>query len=377
MQSAVVIWIDWYPYHVARFRALSEHPWLHSSLTGIEMVGGCGVHRNMNFRAHDRTGLSILTLEPGDWDRAGQGRLARRLWSTLERLSPRAVLIPGYYTLPAFAAALWCKWRRRRAILMTETTRADESRVWWKERSKRLVLSELFDWAIAGGTPHVRYLQELGFASDRIAGCYDVVDNDYFRAETGILRATCSPDTFDLPQRYFLYVGRLAPEKHVDGLLRSYADYRSRGGCCELQIVGDGPQRIELEDLSRDLELQANVTFAGHKNIREIVPYYAFAKCFVLPSRREPWGLVTNEAMASSLPVIVSDRCGCAEDLVRDGENGFCFSPEKAESLAERMRLIDAAGPSRLQAMGAASFRIIDHFSPRRWAAEVARVVYA
>jgi glycosyltransferase involved in cell wall biosynthesis len=377
MQSAVVIWIDWYPYHVARFRALSRHPWLTESLTGIEMVGGCGVHRNMNFRSHDRTGLPILTLEPGDWDRAGQGKLARRLWNTLERLSPRVVLIPGYYTLPALAAALWCKRRKRRAVLMTETTRADERRVWWKERSKRLLLSELFDWAIAGGTPHVRYLQELGFSSDRIARCYDVVDNDYFRAETGILRDTSFPDGFGLPEDYFLYVGRLSPEKHVDGLLRSYADYRSRGGRSQLQIVGDGPQRTELEALSREFGLQANVTFAGHKNIREIVPYYAFAKCFVLPSRREPWGLVTNEAMASSLPVIISDRCGCAEDLVRDGENGFRFSPENPEALTERMYRIDTAGPSRLRAMGAASSRIIDQFSPGRWAAEVARVVYA
>ena len=60
---------------------------------------------------------------------------------------------------------------------MTESTEGDHARCWWKELPKRIVLRTLFDWAIAGGAPHRRYLLRLGFRGDRIGRFYDVVDN--------------------------------------------------------------------------------------------------------------------------------------------------------------------------------------------------------
>jgi 1,2-diacylglycerol 3-alpha-glucosyltransferase len=374
--TLAVVWIDWYPYHVARFRALAEHPSLKGKVTGIEMVRGCGVHRNQRFRAEDRGDLPVLTLQESGWYEAGQRRTAARLWRTLDELSPSAVLIPGYYTLPGLAAALWCRLRGRRSVLMTETTRTDYRRFWWKERPKRLLLRLLFDFAIAGGKAHVRYLEELGFPIDRVARYYDVVDNAFYQNETAALRNRYSWTDLGLPGSYFLYVGRLASEKGLTSLLQSFKRYREQGGELNLAIVGDGPQRNELEALNRTLGMEQCVVFPGHKTNYELIAWYAFAECFILPSRREPWGLVTNEAMAAGLPVIVSNRCGCAEDLVVEGDNGYTFDPADPDALTSVM--LHFTQPSGVRAqMGMASQQIVAAYSPKSWASEVARIVYA
>ena len=110
-------------------------------------------------------------------------------------------------------------------------------------------------------------------------------------------------------------------------------------------IVGEGPCRAALAALAGELGVAACVTFAGHRSTEELLPFYAFASAFVLPSLREPWGLVVNEAMASALPVIVSRICGAADDVVLDGENGFRFE----SSVGRRVDTPDVAAVATRQ----------------------------
>jgi 1,2-diacylglycerol 3-alpha-glucosyltransferase len=376
--TVVVIWIDWYAYHIARFRALAEHNSLRGRMTGIELVGGAGVHKGFVYREKPSDSLPVTTIAPeASWSEIGQRRLAVEVWKKLEELQPSVVLVPGYYTAPGLAAALWSKFRRRKSILMTESTQADHARTGWRERMKSLLLRGLFDGAVAGGSAHVRYLQALHFPLDRIGCKYDVVDNRFFASGADRARADRQGSGGNLPADYFLYVGRLSPEKNVDGLIRAFAEYRRKGGRWSLILAGGGPQRAFLEALAATLDVSDCVQFAGHKNSAGLIPYYAFARCFVLPSKREPWGLVVNEAMAAGLPVIVSSRCGCAEDLVVDGANGHIFDPEKPHDLERALSAIDQTPKTTLAGMGAASREIIAGFSPESWADEVARIVAA
>lgn len=371
-----VIWIDWYSYHVSRFRALVDNDRLRGRVTGIELVGGCGVHRGLKFRDNNRQGLPIRSLLPdADWDRASQWRLARRLWCQLDDLQPSTVLVPGYYTLPALAAACWARVNRKRSVLMSETTRFDHSRSMPRELIKKALARLLFDYGIAGGKPHARYLRELGFKSDKIGRFYDVVDNDYYmRASDGARRRPEAFRELRLPPNYFLYVGRLSPEKNIDGLIREYVRYVARGGTWQLVLVGDGPQRAELERLAHESDVADRIRFEGLRNTHETIPYYSFANCFVLPSTREPWGLVVNEAMAASLPVLVSDRCGCAEDLVSEGVNGFIVNPQQPGEMAGMFTHMESISVDARNQMGAASRRIVSAYSPQHWADEVARI---
>jgi 1,2-diacylglycerol 3-alpha-glucosyltransferase len=372
-----VIWIDWYSYHISRFRALFEHESFKRQVTGIELVGGCGVHRGLLFRDEERSDLPISSLFPrADWDQAGQVKLAGAVWAKLNQLRPSSVLVPGWYTAPALAAAVWARVHRRRSILMSETTEQDDRRVWWKECFKRLLIKALFDFGVAGGKPHIRYLVQLGFPLNKVARFYDVVDNLFYEKAADLARQSPKLRLISgLPQSYFLYVGRLAPEKNLSMSLRAFAQYRRSGGTWSFVLVGDGPERAALEQQSHELGLDEHVAFAGLKATRDITTYYAFAGCFLLPSIREPWGLVVNEAMASGLPVIVSTRCGCAEDLVDSGGNGYVFDPTNAPELSDRMLLVGASRQAKLDAMSQRSREIIAGYSPEHWAAEVARVV--
>jgi glycosyltransferase involved in cell wall biosynthesis len=370
-----VIWIDWYAYHVARFRAIATHPVFEGRAIGIELVGGAGLHGRMVFRAGEREGLPITTLFPdGSWSDIGQYRIARRLWKELNRISPEVVLVPGYYTLPGLASVFWARLHGKRAVLMSESTRQDHRRRPLLEGAKRAVLPRLFHAAISGGKRQSAYLRDLGFAPARIAGLYDVVDNEFFAERAAAHRRETSAAALDLPSRYFLSVGRLAPEKNIDGLIRAFALYRERGGTWSLVLVGDGPLASTLRRQVSDAGLEDCVLFAGMKDTRAMIPYYAFAGCFMLPSWREPWGLVANEAMSAGLPLIVSNRCGCSDDLLEDGANGYVFDPDNNRQLADLMSAMSGLDSSRRSGMGEKSKEIVARYSLATWAEEVVTI---
>ncbi len=373
-----VIWIDWYAYHLARFKGLQSAIGSDGEVRGIELVGGVGVHKGYNFRVGMPDGLPVETLRPRDsWLETGKVSLSLTLVQRLRALNPAVVLIPGYYTLPAIAAALWCKWSRRTSVLMTETTAVDHVRKGWREALKSKLIRTLFDWAVTGGKAHDRYLLQLGFPENRIAHFYDVVGNSYIREGVATFREQTSAESHGLPADYFLFVGRLSPEKNVTGLLRSWLAYRAAGGTWSLLLAGDGPDGETLRQLAADSPHAEHVHFLGHRGARELLPVYAFAKTFVLPSTREPWGLVVNEAMAASLPVIVSDRCGCAEDIVQHGRNGFVFDPSNEAELIKYLTQIAALSEETRQRFGECSLERIALFSPQNFGEEVAAIVDA
>ncbi|HEY1947899.1 MAG TPA: glycosyltransferase [Bryobacteraceae bacterium] len=373
-----VIWIDWYAYHLARFQALLDNVDLAGGVVGIEIVGGVGVHAGLKFREEIPASMPVETLLPAAGWRETKGlALALLLWNRLDGLSPEVVLIPGHYTLPGLAAALWAKLNRRRAVLMTESTGYDHKRVWWKEAFKGMLVRVLFDWAVAGGAPHRRYLEKLGFPADRIARFYDIVDNDFFQGRSQALRNHCTAADFDLPAQYFLYVGHIAEEKNVAGLLEAYFRYRAAGGDWSLVFVGDGPQLRQLRERAAASAFHVDVYFEGLRGTPDLPQYYGFAGCFVLPSTREPWGLVVNEAMACGVPLILSQRCGCVEDLLYEPENGFSFDPHEPDELAATLYAMSRLSPAARMDMGLRSQEIIANFSLEAWAAEIAKIAEA
>jgi glycosyltransferase involved in cell wall biosynthesis len=247
-----------------------------------------------------------------------------------------------------------------------------------KELAKRYFVSRTLQGAFVGGTLHREYAIRLGIPPHAIETGYDAVANAHFAAVADSARqdAQALRRQFGLPGAYFLYVGRFAPEKNVAGLLRAYALYRKRHRLdpWPLVLVGSGPQEAHLRSLAAELGL-TDVYWPGFRPIDELPMFYALATCFVLPSTSEPWGLVVNEALATGLPVLVSDRCGCAPELVQEGRNGFCFAPEDVPRLAQLMVSMACADQPTRVAFGEMSRRIVEPYSTEEWARRLTRLV--
>ena len=160
----------------------------------------------------------------------------------------------------------------------------------------------------------------------------------------------------------------MIPEKNLSRLIDAYGMYRKQSGsdAWDLVLVGSGPGEITLRQQVSQNRIRG-VLFAGNCQIHELPLYYAHAKCFVLPSTSEPWGLVVNEAMASGLPVLASNRCGCVRDLVHDGVNGFTFDPFNQKSLIESLLNI-SSGSVSLEDLAANGRKIIAQYTPQLFA---------
>ena len=132
----------------------------------------------------------------------------------------------------------------------------------------------------------------------------------------------------------FVYFGQLDPRKGVDLLIRAVAKVKDRS--YELDIIGDGPARADLEALSRSLGVRDKVNFLGtlpSAGLQAKLPGYAFA---VVPSRFDGWGMAVNESLQAGIPVLASDRVGAAE-LVRYSGAGAVYPTDSVEALAEQI----------------------------------------
>jgi glycosyltransferase involved in cell wall biosynthesis len=112
-----------------------------------------------------------------------------------------------------------------------------------------------------------------------------------------------------------VYVGRLAPEKNLQLLLRAYAAMKAAQPALRLVLVGDGPERAALQ------AAHPEVIFAGMRRGEDLAAHYASGDIFVFPSTTETFGNVTIEAMASGLAVIAYDYAAAAE-RIKHGRNG-------------------------------------------------------
>ena len=151
---------------------------------------------------------------------------------------------------------------------------------------------------------------------------------------------------FGLPPdaRLLLYVGRLAPEKNLDLLLRAFALVTAETNDTYLILAGSGKSRGALESRARALGIHRRTRFAGFLGRTKLDPLYQASDLFLFPSKTETQGLAVGEALAAGLPCVVVNAGGAPES-VRDGVDGFLVA-DNAEAMAGRTLalLADAVG---------------------------------
>jgi glycosyltransferase involved in cell wall biosynthesis len=370
---AAIVFMRFGPYHQARLNAAGRR----MELFGLEACGMENIYAWEKVKGADSFTRITLTDRYAD-NRQWKQELYRQMRCVLNQTKPDAVVIPGWASAEALSALSWCAESGTPAVMMSESTEWDEKRTGWKEWIKRQIIG-ICSTALVGGKPHADYLEQLGIERGKIFLGYDAVDNGYFAAKTDEVRKqkTEVGKRLGLPENFFLASARFIEKKNLSRLIEAYARYRELAGKSEignrkskiwdLVILGDGPLREVLDSQLSTLNLRNHVLLPGFKQYDELPAYYGLASAFIHASTTEQWGLVVNEAMASGLPVLVSNRCGCAKDLVAEGKNGFTFEPSDVEQLAKLMLKVSTFD-FPLSGFGSASRQIISKWGPERFA---------
>jgi glycosyltransferase involved in cell wall biosynthesis len=155
-----------------------------------------------------------------------------------------------------------------------------------------------------------------------------------------------------VPDHRFLvgWIGRMTGVKRGADVLRAFRLLRDQGIDATLCMVGDGPERGQLEQLAGELGLMHDCLFAGYQE--DVGPFFASFDAFVLPSANEGTPVTAIESLASGCPVVAT-RVGGVPDVVEEGVDGFMVEPGDLDALADRLARL-AADPELRARMGAA-----------------------
>jgi glycosyltransferase involved in cell wall biosynthesis len=225
--------------------------------------------------------------------------------------------------------------------------------------------------AIAAEGEHVkRFLVQQGVKPEKIFVSVPAVDNSTYSSIVSPQEKARYRDELLLDgHKVVLYLGRLAEIKGLEYLIKAFA--RLRLDDVVLVLAGDGSLRTSLTALAQAEGIQSKVRWAGYVSPKDALVYYAVADLFVLPSvtmptGRETWGLVVNEAMNQGLPVVATEAVGAAAGgLVQSGVNGFVVPERDSGALAEAMERILTDGKLRDE-MSQNARRIIAHWDNER-----------
>jgi phosphatidyl-myo-inositol dimannoside synthase len=219
-------------------------------------------------------------------------------------------------------------------------------------------------WRVAAVSRHTR--ERFRAANPRLASVDVRICHSGVASTTGIVSPGQPTIHQDAP--YALIVGRMAAEERYKGhdlLLDVWPIVLSRVPSARLVVVGEGNDRVRLQEKAAALGLQASVVFRGHVSTEALEVLYRGATMFTMPSRNEGLGLVFLEAMQAGVPCVAS--IGAAEEIIDHGVHGYLVDPD------DRARLIDAVvtlfmdGSLRRQMGEAATQRIGERFSRERF----------
>ncbi len=419
MARIILVWGLWGPYHCRRLEVFRQH----AGRAGHEVIG---VSLFSGSRAYQWC-VSLLPegvvhFNLGDDETRLPVRHIGSLLMLPRKLRADIALLPSYdhWSLVLNAGV---RIAGGRVVMMNDTHNGTARARGLKAAFKQRVVAG-FHAGFVAGSPQRRYFASLGLPMEKIFTGYDAVDNNYFAARAEEVRGQRSEvrSRYELPEHYFLSLGRFVVKKNLTTLIQAYRKFLDSNQNCQthLVLIGSGEEGPKLHSLCQELRLPTydktsagtedrkskikdeppGVHFYGFRQIEENPVFYALADAFILPSLWEEWGLVVNEAMASGLPVIVSETAGCVEDLLESSDpmeslplqtltqlaqmgllakariNGFVFNPRLSDELSRAMLILDASSSLRC-VMGQASRRIVEKFSCENFARNALRAAQA
>ena len=274
------------------------------------------------------------------------------LINRIQLFKPDAVLVTGWN----FKSHLQCLryFHNKIPVFFRGDSTLIDSQSYFKRIARNLALSWVFshiDRAMYVGKANKDYFKAHGLKEHQLIFAPHAIDNQRFASHQDHTTAGNTLRTslgLEANATVFLFAGKLEPKKDPQLLLNVWKNLYLPDA--QLVFVGNGILEKALKEVAAQIP---NVHFVDFQNQQQMPAVYAMADIFVLPSKGpgETWGLAVNEAMAAGKPVLVSDACGCVQDLVEEGVNGWIFKAGDQAMLQAKIESI-STDKNVLAAMG-------------------------
>lgn len=297
--------------------------------------------------------------------------------NAIQKYNPDAILVYGW----AFNSHLKVlRFFKNKLLVMF---RGDSTLLTKQNPLKRIFRLLFLSWvyrhidiALYVGKNNYDYYRKVRVKKNQLVLGPHAVDNQRFRCSDG----RCKDDANQLKTELkissqdfvFLFAGKLEPTKDPLTLVSAFIE-ANLGKNIHLVIVGNGLLEKQLKILASN---NSCVHFLDFQNQASMPSIYEIADVFVLPSIGETWGLAVNEAMANGKIVLVSNKCGCALDLIEEGCNGYTFEAGNKTDLVDKLKKICSLNNEKKGAMKAHSLKIIEHYSFEAIAKAIEGTIY-
>lgn len=283
------------------------------------------------------------------------GRVSRVLRKVLDNLMPD-IVIAGPIAFQSGAISInWANKNKKPTIIFDDIRLIDVPRSWLVNKIKKLIFANVDAMIVPEKSEWYETYHFFGLKENQIFDGIDVIDNSFFtsdkRESSNLLDPTLS----------IIAIGRQVAKKNWITLLQAWIIINTNKPNLDFRLlfIGDGPEHKKLVEMTARGQC-SNVTFLPFQTQEAVKEIYNSAAAVILPSlHSETWGLVINEAMASGLPVLVSEQCGCASTLVKHGQNGYIFDPANIDDISNVLDLFMSLNAEEREAMGKVSLEII------------------
>jgi glycosyltransferase involved in cell wall biosynthesis len=248
-----------------------------------------------------------------------------------------ALLVIGWH-LKSCWQGIWAAKRNGMPVLVRGDSHLQTPRKTLRRAAKRAtypVMLRVFDAALYVGRRNCRYYEYYRYPAERLFFSPHCVDTQRFSVSATSSARTNLRARLQLAHddKVALFAGKLVDFKRPLDLVDAARLVRSQEQSLRVVVAGSGPLEEDMRRRAADAGVPVDIL--GFQNQTEMPAVYAAADVLALPSTgRETWGLVCNEALACSVPIVVSDQVGCAPDLASDGNVGRTFPVGDVEALA-------------------------------------------
>jgi glycosyltransferase involved in cell wall biosynthesis len=257
-------------------------------------------------------------------------------------------------------AFIYCKSSSIPFVLFSESTASEPS--WQRTVTKPLVklMVKASDGVVGISSRAVNYFLELGTKKEKthlmLSTSFSPVKKPNPAQLAKVRQGLSIPDDSVV----VLFVGQFIPRKGIQTILDAALHLKNSSEVFFV-LVGYGDLQDDIDQFSKKNNLDS-IKSVSYTTADEIWNYYFSSDIFILPSLEETWGLVVNEAMEASLPILLSKNVGCSDDLLIEGENGFSFAARDSKTVAKHIQHL-SRNSSLKKEMGKKSKSIISKIS--------------